>query len=64
MTTEYQRTEIIDKIADALTNIISQTNAGVGENRRLALVVVRAVGRRYPGVCIAICYMSYEFKDN
>ncbi|KAI9288212.1 hypothetical protein BC943DRAFT_186549 [Umbelopsis sp. AD052] len=53
MTTEYQRTEIIEKIANALTNVISQTNAGVGENRRLALVVVRAVGRRHPGVCIS-----------
>ena len=50
MTTEYQRTEIIEKIADALTNTIAQTSAGVGESRRLALVVVRAVSRRYPGV--------------
>lgn len=50
MTTEYQRTEIIEKIAKALADIIGQKTAGVGETRRLALVVVRAVGRRYPGV--------------
>lgn len=56
MTTEYQRTEVIDKIADALTDIISQTNAGVGEARRLALVVIRAVGRRYSGVSFTFKY--------
>ncbi|KAM3583875.1 translational activator of GCN4 [Umbelopsis sp. WA50703] len=50
MTTEYQRTEIIEKISKALADIIGQKTAGVGESRRLALVVVRAVGRRYPGL--------------
>ncbi|KAI9261620.1 armadillo-type protein [Phascolomyces articulosus] len=47
MTEYYQNEEIIQKLVQALTDVISSTEAGVGERKRVALVVLRAVARKH-----------------
>ncbi|RUS31239.1 hypothetical protein BC938DRAFT_478212 [Jimgerdemannia flammicorona] len=48
LTEKYQTEDVTTKLVEGLANQIGQTNVGSGESKRMALVVVRAVGRKYP----------------
>ncbi|KAI9312237.1 armadillo-type protein [Dichotomocladium elegans] len=50
LTDYFQNEEIINRLVPALINVISSTNQGAGERKRMALVVLRAVGRKHASV--------------
>ncbi|KAI9492588.1 armadillo-type protein [Zychaea mexicana] len=54
MTEYYQNEDIIQKLVPALADVISSTGAGVGERKRVALVILRGVARKHPYVSSVI----------
>ncbi|KAI8144145.1 armadillo-type protein [Fennellomyces sp. T-0311] len=47
MTEYYQNEDILQRFIGALVEVISSTGTGVGERKRVALVVVRAMARKH-----------------
>lgn len=47
LTEYYQNGEILDRLVPAVAKVIASSSAGVGESKRMALVVLRAVARKH-----------------
>lgn len=54
LTEYYQNEDIIKRLVEGLIQVIGNNNAGLGEAKRMALVVLRAVGRKNADVSVDI----------